>query len=134
MDLDVNQLIDCCIASKGSHYDIARVCFYLLRHRFRYVGEGTWEHAHSILPDSPPEWRPDDNRKELEMAIRIDVCQQIMQRALYWQEASMTGDMSLRIDCQIRASKLLEVCCKLGKERFVHQVVKEARVFFVNDD
>lgn len=129
MDPDTAQLIDCCIGSKGSHYDIARVTFCLLKHRFRYVGEGAWEYRTSELAP----WTLDENRREFDMAIRVDVCQQIMQRALFWQEASMNGDMSLRIDCQIRASKLLEICCKLGKERYIHQVIKEARSFFVDD-
>lgn len=129
MDPNIAQLIDCCIGSKGSHYDIARVSFCLLRDHFRYVGDGIWEYK---VPNTI-EWIADENRRELDMAIRVNVCQMIMQRALHWQEASMSGDMSLRIDCQIRASKLLEVCCKLGKERFVHQVIKEARALFVDD-
>lgn len=129
MDPHVSQLIDCCIGSKGSHYDIARVSFCVLRDHFRYKGEGEWEYK---IPNSLV-WAHDDNRREFEMAIRVNVCQMIMQRALYWQEASMSGDMSLRIDCQIRASKLLEICCKLSKDRFVQQVIKEARALFVND-
>lgn len=129
MDPNIAPLIDCCISSKGSHYDIARVTHCLLKHRFRYIGDGVWEYRHS----ENAEWTQDENRRELEMAIRVDVCQHIMQRALYWQEASMSGDMSLRIDCQLRASKLLEVCCKLGKERYLYHVIKEARVFFVHD-
>lgn len=130
MDLDIAQLIDCCISSKGSHYDIARISFCLLQQHFRYIGDGVWQ----FRTCEDGEWLQDENRRELEMAIRVKVCQYIMQRALYWQEASMSGDMSLRIDCQIRASRLLEVCCKLGKERYIHQVIKEARMFFVKED
>ncbi len=130
MDTHVAQYIDCCIGSKGSHYDIARVCFCILKGEFRYVGDKTWEWKHP----QTGEWMPDENKKELEMAIRVRVGHHFMERALYWQGESLQGDMSLRIDCQIRASKLLEVCCKLGKERFIHQVIKDARSFFVCDD
>lgn len=127
MDLNVTQLIDCCIGSKGSHYDVARVSFCVLGDQFRYIGDSCWEKKQDQL------WVPDTDRREIEMAIRMQVCQQIMERAMYWQGASIVGDMSLRIDCQIRASRLLEVCCKLSKDRFVQQVIKEARALFVHD-
>jgi hypothetical protein len=56
-----------------------------------------------------------------------------MERAMYWQQASLVGDMSLRIDCQLRAARLLDICCKLSKDNYVRQVVKEARALFVHE-
>lgn len=128
LDPNVQQLIDCCIGSKGSHYDVARASYYILHGQFRYIGDASWEKRQDHT------WSLDTDRRELEMAIRIQVCQHIMERAMYWQRASLIGDMSLRIDCQIRASRLLEVCCKLSKRSFVQQVIKEARALFVHDD
>lgn len=130
MDVNVATYIDCCIGSKGSHYDIAKVCFEILKDQFRYVGDRVWQWKHPTFL----EWLPDENKKELELAIRVQVSQRFMERALFWQEESLRGDMSLRIDCQIRSVRLLEICCKLGKERFIQQVIKDARSFFVHDD
>lgn len=125
-ELNVTQLIDCCIGSKGSHFDIARVSFCVLGDQFRYIGDSCWEKK---LDNG--EWVPDTDRREIEMGIRMQVCQHIMERATYWQRASLVGDISLRIDCQIRAARLMEICCKLGKDTFVRSVIKEARALFV---
>lgn len=129
MDSDViPQLIDCCIGTRGSHYDTARVCFCILKDEFKYIGDGEW-----VYRTAENTWERDIDRAKLIMAIRMNVNNHILQRAYHWQGESMSGDMSLRIDAQIRASKLLEVCCKLGKDRFIHQVVKEARALFIDE-
>lgn len=127
MDTNVTQLIDCCIGSKGSHFDIARVSSCILGDQFRYIGDGCWEKKQDHG------WVLDTDRREVEMAIRIQVCHHIMERAMYWQQASLVGDMSLRIDCQLRAARLLDICCKLSKDNYVRQVVKEARALFVHE-
>jgi hypothetical protein len=124
--MELNQLIDFCLGSKGSPFDVAQVAHRVLKDRFRYKGEQVWEYWDT-------EWKVDENRHALDMAIKVDVCQVFMGRAMYWQEQSMCENISTRIDCQLRSHKLLELCLKLGKDRFVKDVIKEARSFFSVD-
>jgi len=125
MDERLCSLIDVCLGSKGAHYDVAHVTYYVLKDRFRYIGDNRWEML------SPHEcWMEDVNRTEIEMAIKLDVRQLFTERALYWQDKSLIDETS-KFDCQLRCYKLLEICIKLGKDRFVKDIIKEARSFFV---
>lgn len=129
---NVNELIDCCIGSRGSHYDIAKIAYLILRNDFTYHGNNTWYYRTSDM-----QWIIDEGRKELEMRIRLDICRAITERAIYWQNMAIispANDISLRIDSQIRSVKLLNICMKLGKPRFLRELIKECRSFFVTED
>ncbi len=128
----MHDLIDCCIGSRGSHYDVARVVHGVLRNSFKYDGNNRWFYVH---PDTG-QWTFDDNKQELETRIRIDVCRVFTERAYYWQNVSLDvqTDMSLKIDAQLRSVSLLNICLKLGKERFLKELMKECRSFFVVDE
>lgn len=124
MDETLTSLIDICIGSKGSHYDVAHVIHYFLKDKFKYIGENKWE---TLSLDGT--WCEDESKRALEMAIKLDVCQLFTERALYWQNLSLHADTT-KFDCQLRCYKLLEICIKLGKDRFIRDVIKEARSFF----
>jgi hypothetical protein len=126
MDVATSTLIDCCIGSNGSASDVAQVVHKVLQNKFRYIGNSIWEHS----ADNATTWKEDINRHELDTAIKVDVCQHFMERALYWQEESNTTNMSLRVDCQIRSQRLMEMCLKLKKDKFIKDVIKESRAFF----
>lgn len=125
MDERLSSLIDICLGSKGAHYDVAHVVHYALKDRFRYVGDNCWE-----IYSPNQYWIEDVNRTEIEMAIKLDIRQLFTERALYWQDKSLIDDAA-KFDCQLRCYKLLEICIKLGKDRFVKDIIKEARSFFV---
>lgn len=128
----MHDLIDCCVGSRGSHYDVARVVRAVLGNTFKYDGNNTWYFVH---PESG-QWILDENRQELETRIRIDVCHAFTERAYYWQNVSIDAqtDMSLKIDAQLRSVKLMHICLKIGKERFLRELMKECRSFFVTDE
>lgn len=117
--------IDFCIGSKGSHFDVAQVAYTILQHRHRYIGDNQWE----VLRDGV--WVPDVDRRDIVNALKIEVCQHFMERAMYWQEQSLSEEMSYKIDCQLRSYKLLEVCLKFSKDRFINHLIKECKSFFV---
>jgi len=121
--MDTPQLIDFCLNSKGSPFDVAQVASRILTGKFRYKGDNTWEYFDGS-------WIPDDTKpQKIETAVKVDVCQAFMERALHWQEQSMGVDISIKIDSQLRSYKLLELCLKLNKDRFIKDVIKELRAF-----
>lgn len=126
--MEINKVIDFCFNNKGSPFDVAQVARLVLRHKFRYKGDNVWE---TLDPNN--DWVVDNNRTQLEMAIKVEVCQVFMERALYWQERSMCEDVSEKIDCQIRCHKLLEISLKISKDKFLKDVTKELRGFLSVD-
>jgi hypothetical protein len=126
--MDISKLVDFCMNTKGAVSDVATVAAKVLSSKFRYVGDNVWEYK---ADDTV--WCMDVNREKLEMAVKIDVCQAFMERALHWQEQSLCTDISEKIDCQLRSQFLLQICMKFRKEKFVKDVIKELRAFLVND-
>lgn len=124
------KLVDFCFNNRGTPFDVAQVAHEVLKGKFRYKGENIWEVFSGIDGD---DWIVDENKTRLDTAIKVEVCQVFMERALYWQEKSMCNDMSEKIDCQIRSHKLLEICLKMGKDKFVKDVQKELRAFLSVD-
>lgn len=123
--MDVNTLADYCIGSKGAPSDIAQVANVVLKNKFRYIGNNVWEYQ----DDESNEWRVDTNNVGLFAAIRLNVCQIFIDRSIYWQNQTYTADISMKIDCQLRCQKMLEICIKLKKEKYIKDVAKEARAF-----
>jgi hypothetical protein len=103
-----------------------------LKNTFKYDGNNTW----FFLDPETAQWTLDTNKRELETRIRIDVCRVFTERAYYWQNVSLEvhTDISIKIDAQLRSVKLLNICLKLGKERFLKELMKECRSFFVVDE
>lgn len=129
--MDAHKFVDICINTKGAVSDVAMVGAKLLRDKFRYAGDNTWEYK----SDDGQTWILDDNREKVEMAIKVDVCQVFMERALFWQDRSI-GDteISEKVDCQLRSQFILQICLKFRKDKFVRDVLKELRAFLVVDD
>lgn len=127
-------LIDCCIGSKGSHFDVARVVHAVLSQFFKYDGKNNWFYRRS---PTTTEWIADEQRKEMEIRIKVDVYKVFSERALYWQRAAMNppnGDLSMKIDAQLRSVHLMSICMKIGKPRYLRELMKECRSFFVHED
>lgn len=127
--MDLSKLVDYCLGSKGAPSDVAQVVGKILESRHRYVGDKAWEFFDPV--DNT--WKPDENAQRLNGAIRVDVCQAFIDRAMHYQNQSATPDMSAKIDCQLRCQKLLEICLKLKKDPFIKFVIKEARAFMSTD-
>jgi hypothetical protein len=123
----MERAIDVCVGTHGSHHDIARVIHMALCKRFRYCGDNVWE----WLRDS--EWVKDENRRELITAIRVEVAPLYTERALYWQEYTMNAHAIEQFDCQLRCHGLLQIAIKLSKEKFIRDLVKECREYFVTE-
>lgn len=127
--MTTEKLVDICLNTKGAASDVATVGYRILKDKYRYIGDNTWEY----LDTDGTSWILDNNRSRIEMAVKVDVCQTFMERALFWQDESLNTNIPERIDCQIRSQRLLQICLKLGKDKFVRDVVKELRAFLTHD-
>lgn len=126
--MTTEKLVDICLNTKGAASDVATVGHRILKNRYRYIGDNTWEYI-----DADGAWTVDNNRSRIEMAVKVDVCQAFMERALFWQDESLGTNIPERIDCQLRSQRLLQICLKLGKDKFVRDVIKELRAFLTHE-
>lgn len=118
------EAIDISIGSKGSHYDVASVARHVLKDRLRYVGGTEWQSCED------ERWQTCDPRP----LLRVEMCRAYIERAHYWQNmAEMTEDFSKKFDAQIKSQRLMEICLRMGNERYLQGVLKEARAFFMDD-
>lgn len=128
--MDPYKLVDFSVNTKGSAFDVASVGNVVLKGKYRYQGDSIWE----CVDEATGEWSSLDARDKIEMAIKIEVCQLFMERALFWQEESIAAADSEKFDCQLRSQRLLEICLKLRKDKFIRDVVKELRAFLAVDN
>ena len=40
----INNYIDCCIGSNGSHYDISLVIYEIIKENYKYIGNNIWQY------------------------------------------------------------------------------------------
>lgn len=125
--MSLDAAIDSCCASRGAHYDVALVAAIVLAGRFRYVGDQRWE----WWDDTVRMWRPDDQRNRLEQTIRMELCQCFVERALFWNERSMTIDVAHRVEHQLRSQLLLWICLRIPKESYLPRMIKELRALLL---
>jgi hypothetical protein len=128
MNQDTARMIDLCLGSAGSHHDVARAAHAVIGHSFRYVGNGMWEYQ---APDG--RWVADEKQSELRAQLRAIVGGAFTERALWWHSASATVDDRDKFDCQLRACRLSQLVIKMSKEKYLKDLVKECREFFVAD-
>ena len=62
----INQYIDCCIGTHGSHYDISLTIFEILKNKYRYIGSNNWEYYDNITN----KWLIDDKIDRFKYDIR----------------------------------------------------------------
>jgi hypothetical protein len=128
--MDPFKLVDFSVNTKGSAFDVASVGNIVLKGKYRYQGDNVWEY----IDTDTGTWSNTNARERIDMAIKIEVCQLFMERALFWQEESIAAADSEKFDCQLRSQRLLEICLKLRKDKFIRDVVKELRAFLAVEE
>ena len=51
MDNTINDYIDICIGSNGSHYDVSKVIYEVIKNKFKYMGKNIWKYNDEIVDD-----------------------------------------------------------------------------------
>jgi hypothetical protein len=119
------RILDLCENSGGSHHDVARAAHAVIGHSFRYLGDGKWEH---LTPDG---WRPDEKQSELRTQLRIMLGAAFTDRALFWHNMVERVEDREKFDCQLRCYRLSQIAVRLKRDRYLKDLVKECREFFV---
>ena len=120
----INNYIDCCIGSNGSHYDISLVIYNILKDDYRYVGNNMWEYNNNNS------WIIDEKNIKLKSAIKLDVNNYFIERSKYWLDMNSNDDINLDIDNKHKSLKILQYSNKLKDDKFISQIIKEVKQFY----
>lgn len=121
----MENIIDACITS-NTDYDIANVIHKILKDKYKYIENNTWEY----FDDISNKWHIDIKNKNLKNAIKNDVCKEFIQRSIYW--ANKTKTVNSKTD--IMSSKLLFIGNKMKDDKYISNIIKECKQFFITDE
>lgn len=121
----MENIIDACITS-NTDYDIANVIYKILKDKYKYIENNTWEYFDNISN----KWHIDIKNKNLKNAIKNDVCKEFIQRSIYW--ANKTKTVNSKTD--IMSSKLLFIGNKMKDDKYISNIIKECKQFFITDE
>lgn len=123
----INDYIDCCICSNGSHYDISLVIYEIIKNNFKYVGNNIWEYK------KDNEWIIDEKNINLKTEIKTNVINHFLERSKYWINKSIDEnniDKNIEFDNNLKSLKLLQVSNKLNDDKFIFNIIKETKQFY----
>jgi hypothetical protein len=123
---DIAKYIDMCIFN-GSHYDIATVCYIILKDNHKYTKNNIWEYLIKYK-NGTTTWGIDINNQHITYSIKTEVCSAFTNRSLYWSE--MKNDDKYK-DTELISNKLLHISSKLKDNKYISILIKECKQFFI---
>ena len=120
----INNYIDCCIGSNGSHFDISLVIYNILKDEYRYIGNNIWEYKNN------DDWLIDEKNVRLKYSIKSTVNNFFIERSKYWIEKTNDNDINIEIDNKLKSLKILQFSNKLKDDKFILQIIKEVKQFY----
>jgi len=123
----LNDYIDCCIGSNGSHYDISLVIYEIIKNKFKYIGNNIWEYK------KDDEWINDEKNINLKSEIKSNVTNYFLERSKYWINKSIDEnniDKNIEVDNNLKSLKLLQISNKLSDDKFISNIIKEIKQFY----
>jgi len=120
----INNYIDCCIGSNGSHYDISLVIYNILKDDYRYIGNNMWEYKNN------DDWLVDEKNVRLKYSIKSTVNNFFIERSKYWIEKTNDNDINIEIDNKLKSLRILQFSNKLKDDKFILQIIKEVKQFY----
>jgi hypothetical protein len=125
---NLNDYIDICIGSNGSHYDVAKVIYELIKDKFNYSGKNIWRYI-----DDNGENIIDEKQIKLKNVLKSTVINTFIIRSNYWDDkAIVQNDINIALDYQIKSSTLLQIANKLKEDKYLNCIIKELKQFFNN--
>ena len=121
----MENIIDACITC-NTDYDIANAIHKILIDKYKYIENNTWEY----FDDISNKWNIDIKNKNFKNAIKNDVCKEFIQRSIYW--ANKTKTVNSKTD--IMSSKLLFIGNKMKDDKYISNIIKECKQFFITDE
>jgi hypothetical protein len=124
---NLNDYIDICIGSNGSHYDVSKVIYELIKDKFNYCGKNVWKYIEN------GENAIDDKQLKLKNVLKSTVINTFIIRSNYWDDkAIVQNDINIALDYQIKSSILLQIANKLKDDKYLNCIIKELKQFFNN--
>jgi hypothetical protein len=123
---DIAKYIDMCIFNE-SHYDIANVCYIILKDKHKYTKNNIWEYL-ITYKNGTTTWGIDISNQHIIYSIKTEVCSAFTNRSLYWSE--MKNDDKYK-DTELISNKLLHISSKLKDNKYISILIKECKQFFI---
>jgi hypothetical protein len=125
MDNKLNEYIDICIYSNGSHYDVSKVIYELIKDKFSYTGKNVWKFTNNDIIII------DDKQTYLRKELNTNVINAFILRGNYWDNKSnIESNINISNDYKIKSSMLFQIVNKLKDSKYVINIIKELKQFF----
>jgi hypothetical protein len=123
---NLNNYIDVCIYSNGSHYDVSKVIYEIIKHKFAYYGKNIWKYTNDNI-----NYIIDDKLYYIKNEITSTVINHFIVRSTYWDDKAIAeSNINISIDLQFRSSTLLQIATKLKDTKYINCIIKELKQFF----
>jgi len=125
MNNHIDNYIDCCINSEGSHYDVSVVTFEILKDNYKYDTDNIWKYKNN------EDWVIDDKNTRLKLDIKTTIVNTFLSRSQYWSD-NKPPDNNPNIICdnELKSLKLLKISNKIRDDKFISQLIKEIKQFY----
>jgi hypothetical protein len=122
---NLDEYIDICIGSNGSHYDVSKVIYELIKDKFIYCGKNNWEYKEN------EEFINDEKQANLRKELKSNVINNFIMRSNYWDDKSkIQNDINISLNYQLKSSTLLQIAHKLTDDKYINCIIKELKQFF----
>ncbi len=122
---NLDEYIDICIGSNGSHYDVSKVIYELIKDKFIYSGKNNWKYNENN------EFIFDEKQSKLRQELKSNVINNFIMRSNYWDDKSMgQNDINISLNYQLKSSTLLQIAHKLTDDKYINCIIKELKQFF----
>ena len=127
MNNTLNEYIDICICSNGSHYDVSKVIYELIKDKFSYCGKNIWKYNNNDIIII------DEKQHYLKNEVKSNVINTFIIRGNYWDDkALIEPNINISNDYKIKSSILLQIANKLKDNKYLGHIIKELKQFFNN--
>jgi hypothetical protein len=121
-----NNYIDICIYSNGSHYDVSKVIYEIIKNKFIYCGKNIWKYT----TDSK-NYIFDDKLYYIKNEITSNVINHFIIRSTFWDDKSIQeNNINISNDYQMKSVTLLQIANKLKDTKYINCIIKELKQFF----
>lgn len=122
---NLDEYIDICIGSNGSHYDVSKVIYELIKDKFIYCGKNNWQYKDN------EEFIIDEKQFKLRQELKSNVINNFIMRSNYWDDKSMIrDDINITLNYKLKSSILLQIAHKLTDDKYINCIIKELKQFF----
>lgn len=126
MNNSINDYIDICIGSNGSHYDVSKVIYELIKDKFNYLGKNNWKYNNNGIYEFD-----DKNNNILKNEIKSNVINAFILRGSYWDDKAIAeSNINISNDYKLKSFIIWKIAGKLKETKYILCIIKELKQFF----